>query len=396
MVGTPPGKRRASSPLQGALSPKGNFMKRQSTSRGFTLVEMLIVITIISILASLITAAAVVARRRARVAAIGIEVNQLDMALKAYKEKYGDYPPDFAGVAFTHANATVQAAVRQGAQNAIIRHLARAFPRYQPGVTTAGALNGFNGFLADVQNGWHLWGNQTITNDVSGLNISRLSSVSSMVFWLGGQPDWRIATDGTEIRPGRTGEAIADDNFDTGRPVKGFLGFSTLPTNPFTGGTANRTQPFYDFGAAYVAYGMGNPGGLSVWPTTACDTANNSPIVYLRNNNGTYFFEGTPIAGGVPVVKSCARVYAAIDTRTSTVAANVNGISWMNPRSFQVFTSGMNTTYGQLAQASLGSPSAIIDGNYLQFPAGDNYGDETYDDITNFSGGRTLEDNIPQ
>ena len=49
----------------------------------FTLVEMLVVISIIGILAGLVTAAAVVARKRAKIAVVVLELNQLDTALKA-------------------------------------------------------------------------------------------------------------------------------------------------------------------------------------------------------------------------------------------------------------------------------------------------------------------------
>lgn len=69
--------------------------------RGFTLVEMLVVVVIIGILAGLITAAAMQARRRARIAVIALEISQLDMACKAFKERFGEYPPDGLDTAAT-------------------------------------------------------------------------------------------------------------------------------------------------------------------------------------------------------------------------------------------------------------------------------------------------------
>ena len=60
--------------------------------------ELLVVITIIGILTGLVTAAAVAARRRAKIATVVMEVKQLETACQVYKEKFGEYPPDFAGV----------------------------------------------------------------------------------------------------------------------------------------------------------------------------------------------------------------------------------------------------------------------------------------------------------
>ncbi len=88
---------------------------RTARRRGFTLVEMLAVVVIIGILAGLITAAAVQVIGTARNTRILSEIGQLDLAIKAYKEKFGDYPPDFTDA------------------DAVRRHLARAFPLCPPG-----------------------------------------------------------------------------------------------------------------------------------------------------------------------------------------------------------------------------------------------------------------------
>ena len=71
---------------------------KSSRKKGFTLVELLTVIVMIGILASLITGAAIMARAAVRRTVVLSEIGQLDVALKNYKTKFGEYPPDFAGV----------------------------------------------------------------------------------------------------------------------------------------------------------------------------------------------------------------------------------------------------------------------------------------------------------
>ena len=63
--------------------------------RGFTLVELLVVITIIGILVALLTVAAAAALKKGRQTAIKVELDQISMALENYKNDVaGSYPPN--------------------------------------------------------------------------------------------------------------------------------------------------------------------------------------------------------------------------------------------------------------------------------------------------------------
>lgn len=373
VVGTPL-QRRAVVDL-----PKGSAMKRFSYRlrvgrssasrsespapfRGFTLVEMLVVIAIISILASLVTAAAVVARRRAKIAVAVTELKQLEMACQAYKEKFGEYPPDFFQCN-TDAGRSI-----------VLRHLARAFPRYQPPLGTGSTVTEqrFNGFLSQLQTQTN-WGFPA-SGANQGPNFGSNGPGAALLFWLGGRPNWRMASDSTPITPDSTG--TGDDAWDPTKPVTGFSGFSADPTAPF-GNATSRTQPFFEFDPTRVGYYNGQ---LRYWHSGAEPSTDNADYccVYFRAENNAYTINN----GATVVPKLFNNVRPAVDSRLSNTTAS--SWVWVNPRTFQIFCAGADARYGLL--------SAPV--NWLLFPSGDNYAPETYDDITNFSGG-TLEDAIP-
>ncbi len=75
-------------------------MSPQRPQRGFTLVELLVVIVIIALLAALITPAVLAALKKARQTQISTELSQLHSAIEAYKTQYGSYPPSKDAAAF--------------------------------------------------------------------------------------------------------------------------------------------------------------------------------------------------------------------------------------------------------------------------------------------------------
>ena len=60
---------------------------------GFTLLELLIVMVIISILLALLTPAIIGVFSQTAELEVGIEISQLDQALVAFKQRFGEYPP---------------------------------------------------------------------------------------------------------------------------------------------------------------------------------------------------------------------------------------------------------------------------------------------------------------
>lgn len=67
--------------------------RRAQRRTGFTLVEILVVLAIISVLAGLITVSVQQARKFANIKTTRIDIQQLEQAALVYRNAFGDYPP---------------------------------------------------------------------------------------------------------------------------------------------------------------------------------------------------------------------------------------------------------------------------------------------------------------
>lgn len=68
-------------------------MARTRPARGFTLIEMLVVLVIISLLAALVSVGLMAAIRNSRVSSSQAMIDTIDGACSQYRVRWGDYPP---------------------------------------------------------------------------------------------------------------------------------------------------------------------------------------------------------------------------------------------------------------------------------------------------------------
>ncbi len=317
-------------------------------SRGFTLVELLVVIAIIGMLAALITGATIAARTAVKRTMIRSQVNELETALQEYKNRVGEFPPDFSNTA------------------AVMRHVRKRWQRYSPGSVsgTQPQGNGYNAFVADIQhtlqnlsyyNG-EIWDYSVDPNS----GIPNGAHVGAVAFWLGGMPD-----------------------------ANGMLGgFSADPSNPFNMNGQREAPPM----EISMADDLEMHGGV---PCVVTDgAAGPAPMAYFRpttiNGKQQYRYPGSlevksyscpdGLHGmAVPYVRS-------FDTSLSDPIMRLDEAQWYNPTSFQLISAGLDSQFSELNNpAKFRSPQG---GEGMKAP--------DFDNQANFGESATIEGEIEQ
>src|SRR6185437_15283819 len=93
--------------------------------RGFTLVELLMVITIIGMLMGLLVVGVNKALVRARQAQTTLQIDSLDQSMQNAKSTYGSYPPDCSNL----SGNTAGGAGINYRQSRILAYFRKAFPK---------------------------------------------------------------------------------------------------------------------------------------------------------------------------------------------------------------------------------------------------------------------------
>ncbi len=297
---------------------------------GFTLTELLVVITIIAILAGLITGAAMNALRKAKETAISIEIKQLATAMEDFKNQYGSYPPNV----YKESEINNQENMRNRAN--VLTFLKRVAPRSSEFNTASNANN------AD--------------NNISTIGTNGLSPAEALVFWLSGfsadvqRPltgtdlvATNISVDGSTVNNVITIDSFQAPlyDFDRGRlrySVDGngdrrFLRVQRI--NPNTNSTEDYEIQLYE----YLAEG-------SQEPIVYFDTSRETPLQTVRNWNSTEFFytSRNPSAGNVYPLKQLRPDAPEVD--------ELRYIEYVQKKKFQILHCGIDDFWGDSSLAT--------------------------------------------
>jgi prepilin-type N-terminal cleavage/methylation domain-containing protein len=330
---------------------------RRRGRRGFTLVELLIVIAIISLLISLISAAvwkALVTANRTRNRS---EIAQMTAAMETFKARFGFYPPSRIKLAEILSPSTYPNANAQGSLDYdSIQTLNRMFNKMGANWST----NGINWFGRS-------WNGPSPA-------VTVLEGDQCLVFFLGGIPN---------------------NNPDNAPP--NCTGFSTNPLDPSyhikNGG--DTLPPFFEFDTSRLvrADGQGNTRSKAFY--SYLDNYRLRPYAYFSSGNSRGDYNrhykefknsdcrsllvdpNNPTAGTVwPYAEAVANMSNQIPTRPT----------YIKPDSFQIISAGADGLFGTgtVINGVLQQKDVWLGGRTFPASAGYANGEPGFDDQCNF------------
>jgi type II secretion system protein G len=316
---------------------------------GFTLVEMLVVIAIIGVLAAILVPTLMAAIRRAKNAAIALELDRLSQAFIAYELDNKDYPPDFTN------------------WDAVEAHVRRAYPNNKQNIRA-----------------WLQSTTGTMPNDP--LEPHNIDPAEALVLWLSRTTDDK--RDPLGIGGAGGGKPRVYFEFDETRLVDldedGWMEYVSKqardsPYVYFDGriqrADASASDTTQVSTSAYV---------WAAYPMLRVDEWDNS--AYRPDDRRVRDASLVPTPGATPdvgVVRPYRSSNIAADATTWRPTGTGSG-QWMENEKFQIMCAGLDNNFGP----DIAGYKNYNDPDYT-------LADEDKDNLASFTGGDTIEDSIP-
>ncbi len=371
-----------------------------NSPKAFTLVELLVVITIIGILASLITVGvrgAVGATNRAKITA---ELSQITNALERYRSVHGEYPPDLRD------------------KQAVLRHIKKRWPRFTLSGTPPNGGGQYEAFIIALNNVYKspeltaiLASAQPDLPAATGLTFfdnptnmrGESNHIGSLALWLGGFPNAdgnfagfssdEQAPFGRSVSSGINNGSVvladvsigAQDNKNVfmelviGKNVR-YVQTSNTPSLTFPC-IVNSTG--VDFAVPYVYFRPNSGGGPNAYTYVDADDNNNVKIVeYTFNAAFTDAWAG--LGEAVPYVKSGDPFKGTNATRAI----------WFGADTFQLIHPGFDGVFGKTDAGSSSNTAPFQEERFrsiISDATDNNIGKADNDNLANFSEGRDIK-----
>jgi prepilin-type N-terminal cleavage/methylation domain-containing protein len=326
---------------------------RRTSRSAFTLVELMIVIVIITILASILipTIGRVIVRTRE--AQVITEINGLTAAIAAFKSKYGVEPPSRITIYLTGDPVgktgwfTPTTTTAVPAQNmALVRSIWPQFDFTMGG----GAGASYPAYWSTIA-----------VNDGFGNQVVNFNCGECLLFFLGGVMN------------------------ATGTPP---TGFAKSPKWPFAPASvvANREGPFFEFtNLAQLTDIDSPPNGVNEWKDPLPGQTN--PYLYFSSYDGQGYriAELPQSATSYLFIHDFYRVSATSANPPASPSATPTGSQTLpaqKPQTFQIISPGYDTNYGS---------GGVFNTNLTNSGLTDSSGNPdsaAYDNLTNFNAGR--------
>jgi prepilin-type N-terminal cleavage/methylation domain-containing protein len=344
--------------------------------RAFTLTELLIVIAIIGVLASLITAAAVNAMRNARRARVLLEIKSISGALESFNTELNSYPPN--GM---NDGSTTGPALLTKASSAFERAAKGAFPRINPQ-----ELSVFRALAGDLSA-------PSAVTDAGTLVGSGLSAGEALYFWLGG-----FSSDAQFPLSGPGGPSFIDGDVEVFENRQPRYEFDFGRLGPRVDGELD-----YD-NVRSIAYSINMNGvtqnrRINLWRYYA-DGSEQAYVYFDASRQRPAQYDMPAYDLDVAEFADEALIFPLVQLRAGATgaASGARNLTFANHKKFQILHPGLDDAWGNFAPMGPELPRTFVaDGeaeNLIRFPDGP-FLDEVADTLSNISDG-PLEDSQPE